>query len=526
MNSLFSVKISRQWLFFLLVILLASLTFRLVYLDQKVYWHDEVYTQIRSAGYKSTEIYEEFFQGRFVSPEEFARLQRLKPDSSALDTIDSLAKEDPQHPPLYFLLSRYWEKLFGFSLVSSRILPIVISLLSLPAIYFLTIELWNSRITALLAVVFLALSPVEILFSQIARQYSTLTLLTLLAQLFFLRSIRRSTPINWFFYTLFNTLGLYTHLFFVLNIVAQFIFTVWHDFIRRDPIQKIGKPFASSLAITVLLYSPWLMVFTRNSEQALATTDWSKVDSIDWVYFGKLWTLSFSCLFNDLFFGFDSILTYLVRSVYLFLIVFAFYTVYKTSDRMNFWFLSIAAFVPFLILASLDLVFLTQRSLVTRYLVTCFPAIYITIAYLFANKLSRGKTRWKLIFALGITASLLSNYQNALSLTSWTKVPSYHNGEIVKKINAAPRAIVMSDRGDDWTNLGDSLSINYFVRPDVRYFFTGTPPDLERARAVIQDPGASIFLFRPSRALVSAFRKLNIPIEKIYPDGRLWKVIR
>jgi len=104
---------------FLLILLAIILTLGVVFrwgnIDKKIYWHDESYTTIRTTGYQAKEIADTIFQNRLLSTTELGKFQQLKPESNVFDTIKSLAKEDPQHPPLYFIISRYWEKIFGLS---------------------------------------------------------------------------------------------------------------------------------------------------------------------------------------------------------------------------------------------------------------------------------------------------------------------------------------------------------------------------------------------------------------------------
>ncbi len=102
------------WLKWLLVFLLAlGVVFRFVNLNHKVYWHDETYTSLRAAGYTRGEIDDELFQNRVIDSSELQRFQRIKPGSTPLDTLRSLASEDPQHPPLYFLMTRFWMQALG-----------------------------------------------------------------------------------------------------------------------------------------------------------------------------------------------------------------------------------------------------------------------------------------------------------------------------------------------------------------------------------------------------------------------------
>jgi uncharacterized membrane protein len=208
------------------------------------------------------------------------------------------------------------------------------------------------------------------------------------------------------------------------------------------------------------------------------------------------------------------------------LIAVAFTRLYKSNYRIAFVFLVISSFFPFLFLAITDLISLTNRSTVTRYLVGCFPTIYIAVAYFFSDRFSRTSKLWRGIFALVIIGALLSNDKNARSESSWAIPPSSWNGEIARKINTVPAATLISDRGDNWTNLGDILSINYRIDPDVRYYLTSYPPDIEKLERALQNASGDVFLFRPSTPLLKAFQQLQIPVENIYPAGELWKVTR
>ncbi|MGB7709146.1 MAG: hypothetical protein WBL95_06335 [Microcoleus sp.] len=96
---------------------------------------NEAYTSIRAAGFTRQEIDDELFQNLIFPAPELPKYQRIKPGSTAADTIHALALEDPQHPPLYFLMARFWMQKFGSSLTATRSLPALLSLLSLPLMY-------------------------------------------------------------------------------------------------------------------------------------------------------------------------------------------------------------------------------------------------------------------------------------------------------------------------------------------------------------------------------------------------------
>jgi uncharacterized membrane protein len=124
---------------------------------------NEAYTSLRAAGFTRQEIDDELFHNRIFSAPELQKYQRIKPGSTAADTIHSLALEYPQHPPFYLLMARFWMQQFGSSLTATRSLPALLILLSLPLMYARSQELFASNLTSLLATALLALSPFDIL---------------------------------------------------------------------------------------------------------------------------------------------------------------------------------------------------------------------------------------------------------------------------------------------------------------------------------------------------------------------------
>ncbi|MEH2328000.1 glycosyltransferase family 39 protein [Nostoc sp.] len=60
------------------------------------------------------------------------------------DTIISLGVNDPQHPPLYYILAQFWVEIFGNSVTVIRSLSACISLLIFLSIYWLCRELFKA----------------------------------------------------------------------------------------------------------------------------------------------------------------------------------------------------------------------------------------------------------------------------------------------------------------------------------------------------------------------------------------------
>jgi len=522
--------LDRSIVIFLIMAIAVGIGFRLTSLDRKLYWHDEVYTSFRAAGYTGAEISQEIFSDRLLLPSDLLKFQQFKPDSTPWDTIDSLAIEDPQHPPLYYLISRLWMQLFGSAIPIMRLLPALISLLALPFMYGLAFELFGSHLIALLATAFLALSPFDILFAQIARQYSLLTVSTIASSFYLLRAIGSRSTSSWMIYSLASAIGLYTHPFFgftlighgVTIIVDRFILTKrkTQDDVIPDPPLLI--PFLGSIVGALMLYSPWLIVIGGNYKRALSSTSWAAVGT-DWFMAAKLWLLSFTSLFLDLDFGFDNFWTFGARLPIFLLVVMGIYAICRRTRPLVWVFVLSSILVPFLMLFLPDLFLGGRRSTVSRYLIGCYPGIQLSIAYLIGIHLGNLDRSWQLVWKSVLVTlfacSIASCTVSAISNTWWSNVPSYFNAETARIINSKPNAVMIADEGNG-TNLGDVISLAHLLRPEVKLLLLKPQiPD-----SIVQS-FADQFVFRPSGKIRQAIlaRQLNLEVVD-GTGGDLWRI--
>lgn len=519
--------------FVCIVLIVVGASLRFTNLDMKVYWHDEIYTVFRAAGYTRMEIDQTLFQNRVLPAAELLKFEQIKPGSTPADTVRSLALEDPQHPPLYFLATRFWMQIFGNSIAAVRSLPALVSLLSLPLIYLLAIELFESPIAAWISTVLLALSPFDILFAQTARQYSLLTAVTIASSWLLLRAMRIRHWRSWVWFSLSCAVGLYTHPFFVLGTLAQGVYVLLMSIgevrSKRTPqgikgwLGLLPVGFLGAIALALLLYLPWIGVLLSNSERAFATTNWTKV-SPGLPYLLKLWTLSFTSLFFDLDFGFDNPITYLVRLPIVVMIGLAFYSTIKQTHRSTWLFLLTSAFIPFLVLALPDIILGGKRSAVSRYLISCFPAIQLAVGFWLSLQVQNLRSIWqKGAIALLLAGSLISVSVSAGAESWWNRDLSYFNAETARRINGFIAPIVISDIGDDFTNTGDLISLSHRLNSDVQYLLFSSKPDLT---LIPVSGNPSILTFRPTEALQKQLQQNGWNLERVFDQERLWRVSR
>lgn len=571
-----------RWLTVVLIGLIGlGVVFRFVNLNHKVYWHDETYTSMRASGYTRSEIDQAIFQNRAITATTLQQYQRIKPGSSPMDTVRSLAREDPQHPPLYFLMTRFWMQLVGDPFTSlfksplsvTRSLPALLSLLALPAMYGLAWELFAAHSIALMATALIAISPYDVLFAQTARQYSLLTVMVIASSYLLLRAMRLfqaiatssasaqrhairepETWVNWGLYALSVAIGLYTQPFFSLTLIGHMVYVLAclsRDTAYRHQRWSIFKFFAGSVAIALIAFSPWIVVMAMNSQQAISTTDWTRT-APNFNYLLKLWILSFTALFSDLNFGFYNYWSYVLRLPFLFLIGVSLYYLVRRTKFSTWWFVVSSIAVPFLLLLIPDLILGGKRSAVSRYLVSCYPGVQLAVAHFLAiqlaskriysgrspvfvqaqssytlrpNRRSIGQT-WlsRGVLAIVVFISVLSLTISALAFSWWNKDLSFVNNQTADLLNKTTSPIMISDMGDDRTNTGELLSLSYLLKGDTPLLLLKSPDFVSTPefQAIVQNKTA--IAFRPSGVLYQNLEQTYGRLLQILTIERLWEI--
>src|SRR3984885_4753788 len=152
--------------------ILLGCSLRFSQLSTRVLFVDEAITQIRVAGHTYAEMNAALFDGRQRGVR--ARKGNAEPNagSAAEKVVASRVKEDAQHPPLFYLAELAIVRVFGNELFVWRLLPAVCGVLSIAAAYPLARELFPSSRAGLLAAAIMAVSPIERIYSDQAREYS------------------------------------------------------------------------------------------------------------------------------------------------------------------------------------------------------------------------------------------------------------------------------------------------------------------------------------------------------------------
>ncbi|MCW5312928.1 hypothetical protein GTQ43_03405 [Nostoc sp. KVJ3] len=512
--------------FLIVVLLLVGIFFRFFNLDRKVYWHDETFTSLRISGYTANEVRQQIFNGRIITKESFAKFQISNIEKGLIDTINSLETEDPQHPPLYYLIARFWVGIFGNSVTVIRSLSAFISLLIFPSIYWLCRELFKASVwVSEVAIALMAISPIHLVYAQEAREYILWIVTILLCSASLLRALRLESKgkahiLNWGIYTVTLALTFYTFLLSGFVAIAHGIYVIATAKFRLTGTVK-AYLFASLAGF--LAFTPWILVLIDNSLQFASSTDWAKMQFPLEILI-KSWLLQLSRIFIDLNFGFENTFSYIITPIFL---SFIGYSIYFLCQRTNYkiWFFIVTLIViPALPLVLPDLIFGGIRSLSERYLLPSYLGIQLAVTYLIATQLNNeslirrriGQT----IMGLIIICGLVSYGVNSQAETWWSKVISYGNPQIAKIINQATHPLLISD--DLGINYGNIFSLSYLLQSKVQF-------QLIKGQTIpnIPDEFTDIFLLNPSdiwRKQIETSYKYKTFV--VYSDNNylLWKL--
>jgi uncharacterized membrane protein len=521
------LRIVPNWLrLFILVVLVLGVFFRFTNLDRKVFWHDETYTMLRVSGYTAREVKQKVFNGNIISPISLAKFQNVNNEKGLSDTIHSLAIEDPQHPPLYYIIARFWVQIFGNSVTAIRSLSAVISLMVFPCAYWLCWELFKVPLgVGGIAIALISSSPLHFAYAQEAREYILWIVTILLSSAALLRAIRlesqskyvESPVFNWGLYAITLSLSLYTFLLSGFVAIAHVIYVM---VISRFRWNKTVEAFLTAILISFLFFSPWLVILIQNFYQFNNTTAWTATPlSLGTLI--QVWLLQITRIFFD-FDGLENIEN-LIGIFFVGLVGYAIYFLYLTTHIKVWLFIILLIFIPALPLVLPDLILGGMRSTSERYLLPSSIGIQLAVAYLLAYQLNNGpfsrRRIWQIVTVLLLVFGLTSITVSSQSDTWWNKVVSYNNPEVARMINQTSSQLLISD--DSGINYGNVFSLSYLLSPKLKLQLVK-----EGTIETVSNQFTNIFMLNPSNQFRQQIeRRYNSKANTIY-RGKYYSVFK
>lgn len=487
--------------------------FRVVQLPSRALFLDEAITQIRVAGHTGADVLHTLYDGKPRPVRTLRASIAVNSKSSAGRTVASLAAEDAQHPPLFYVAELAAVRTFGDSLFAWRFLPVQFGLLAIAAAYALARTLFDAR-AGLIAAALFAVSPVERIYSQQAREYSLLTLLVLVATLAIVVAVRKKSIGLWAAYAVVTAAALYTSPFMVYVLAAHAVFAAACALRKNGDVLVLVR-FAFASAVALAAYIPWLVQLAIHRRDIVDTNVWS----------GTPWPLSLlvtKWLFNTGATFFD--LEYanvrwaaVLVPVVLIAIVAAARGIGKADERAR-WCLGAGIVVPALLLVVPDLLLGEHRSSVARY---ALPMLAI-VPILVARGLAGRPLSTLVLFAAGICAGVVG----LAHASWWDNDTNGDDARIAAAINAIPGAQIVSTLSPlEFVSFARHL--NSDTRVSLNPTLAGTHYTAGRPLVVLRPAAADLAALRARTGLafepvpfVRSIRAHDIGANVAHADGR------
>ncbi|MEM8614033.1 MAG: glycosyltransferase family 39 protein [Cyanobacteria bacterium P01_H01_bin.105] len=462
-----------------IVCLLAGITLRCTNAAHKVYWHDEVYTTIRVLGHSGEAIEAQLLQKPVVSASELQSLQKF-PDSRRWSDTWSALVSHPEHPPLFYLLERLWVGIFSPSITSFRALAIGFGLGVLPLTYWTAQQLWQDHWAGLIATCLMAVSPVQLLYAQEAREYSLWACLILFTNGCLLYAVRSSSRYSsnavvmrspkvdilrhWGLYSLSVALMLYTTLLSIFVVIAHSLYVL------ISGSQQHWRRFVIAVGVAFLSFVPWLFVILNNRAKLESATEWTSFrQPLEQLV--KFWGLHLSSTVIDLGVPLEHWYTYLVPPIVLILVLIALWQLLLVTPLSTMAFCIVTLMVPALGLILPDLINGGQLSISTRYFIPSLLMVTLILAGWLRQLILSDRGIYRVwgqgILALLLAVGLVSGISSAASFTWWNKNIGYHINTMGDVIRQTETPLVIAKI--DATGLGNMISLSYAVAPDTAF---------------------------------------------------------
>ena len=301
-------------------------------------------------------------------------------------------------PPIFYLLLSFWLHL-GKSEFILRFFPFIFGVLSIPAIYLVSKELFNKKV-GLISAFILAVSPFHIYYSQELRTYSLVTFLALMTVYYLVKALKVNKVPYWVGFIIFTILTIYSHNIALLLIIA--VNTYFILFYKRYRVHL--RRWLMSQSVIFFFYLPWVGILFKQLHHIKAS------NLFQWMPNDYIFNLIRTFLIFDLGVNSGKIPHFLAN-----LLVFPLLLLGIWNNKEKIYLLLSWLFVP--IIMSMIVSKLITSVFLFRTLIYVSPAYYILISY-GLSKLKPNKIYlyFLLFFSILVGLSLKNYYQNAFPL--------------------------------------------------------------------------------------------------------------
>jgi mannosyltransferase len=166
------------------------------------------------------------------------------------------------HPPVYYWVLKAWTSLFGVDEFGLRSMSILFAAATIVVTFVLTRRLFGRK-TALIALLFLILSPMLIRYSDEARMYTMAAFIVMSATYALVLATESKRRAWWGVYGVLVGLGMWVHYFTALIWLAHWVWRAWLTYDKDTSLKQwwfkfFSKQWVVTHVVAVAVFSPWI----------------------------------------------------------------------------------------------------------------------------------------------------------------------------------------------------------------------------------------------------------------------------
>ncbi len=501
----------------LLIFLGCALRFsRLGFAD---YWENEANGAQVLSGIDANQMRDELANKTVTFGSLFERYQSRNPTATLDSMMKVLITSHSGHAPGYYTLLFFWTGWFDSHRATTRQLSALLSLLQLPALFFLVLELFGSPLLAFLSVCIFALSPFQLLYAQEVSEYSLFAACACLVNLCLLRALRKHGIFDWLIYMVATTASLIVSVNTAYLLLAHGLIVL----VEERPQLKSGSVIFSrslllwiaAITLAAAIISPYIYIVVQHMI-AMGSTGLEFLST-------KTTATNLLSGWADVlispFYALGSVKTLIPLKLLLAILSMAaiFFTALVGQGRSRTLLLS-TAIVPFLCLFIPDVGLGGFRSTLPKYIMSVPISLTIMIAFMFFKPLESKRTKalWRLFTGGALTALLLLEIGCCIKILSERQHAYMSEGfdTIADIISADKKCLVLSQEQPSLMNIHQLLCLSHIVDPAARLMWLDNPDEL-----VLPEKTSHFYVYNAPDSLVYLLGTYGY---KFQPQKKVW----
>jgi len=440
---------------------------RFTALDGKVRSFDETFTGLRMSASAGADADALLRRSPPATAADLVRLQTPQPGCGVDDVVVSVARNEPQHAPLFFVLESLWTRALGASTTSVRGLAALLSAALLPALFLLGRDVLGSRRAGLVTLSLGALAPLLVSFSQDARPHGAALSAFAWATWALVRALPQARLAPWAAYALLLATSGYLYPAILMGAPAHALYAA----VAAAPATRRASlaRFTAAAATAVLLYSPWLVNYIQMRDVADRMLAW-KLQKSSLLALCTSWLDTAVSLRLDAFRIGSLGAIALIAALALAPVIAGAAACLRSPRRWGAFALALGLAVPFGALMALDLAKGGSRSKTPRHAITLLVGTELLAAAAISGALDSGRPAVRLLGAATLATALGAGAASGVAFTQagywWTLAGGAGPTLIDQAVGEEPRTLLVLST-EPWRAIGNAFAASHSLPPGV-----------------------------------------------------------